>query len=141
MCIDLRNLIVNEFKKGTSTYKIAKKLNLPRSTMQSIIIMYKKTNSVVPRKNPGRPPMCTDRGLRALKKIVSQNRHTTAANITVKLREAINKDVSVDTCKRSLKKIGFKFYKVNLNMILLLTLVLNVTILLTVGKREATVNR
>lgn len=109
---DLRESINKAFETGLSSYKIAKQFNLPRSSIRNIISKFKNSGNVEIGKKTGRPPIAKPRDCRVLKKIIKENRRQTAAAITVQWRERIKKSVSVDTCKRTMKKIGYKFYKV-----------------------------
>ena len=107
---DLRNLIIKAFKEGKSSYQIAKNLFIARSSVQNIISLFKKTGDVKLKRKTGRPSIAKPADYRALKRIIVKNRRETAAAITVEWRNHLKKDISVDTCKRSMKKIGYKFY-------------------------------
>lgn len=112
MSLDIRKLIIKDHLNAFSAYKIAEKFSLARSTVQSIINLYKNTGKCKKKKNPGRPKIATASDLLCLKRIAVEDSHASAADITIKCRNFIKKDISVDTCKRMLQKIGFKFYKV-----------------------------
>lgn len=112
LSVDLRKAIIAASSQAKSTYTISKEFNLPRSTVQDIVSLNKRTGSVEIRKKPGRPLLTTRAERRILKKIVKKDRRATAADITVQWKRHIKKDLSVDTCKRALKKLGYDFYKV-----------------------------
>lgn len=107
---DVRKIIISSCKSGKSAYKIAEDLHLARSTVQSIIQHYKKTGKISSLKKTGRPRITTPAENRVLKKIIKKNRRARAGELTVKWREMIKKDVSVDTCKRVMKRMGYGFY-------------------------------
>lgn len=107
---EVRKIIISSNNNGKSAYQIAKDLLLPRSSVQSIIQHHKKNGSVSILKKCGRPRITSDADNRALKKIIKKNRRARAGEITLLWREMIKKDVSVDTCKRALKRMGYGFY-------------------------------
>lgn len=109
---DLRESIIKAFQTGLSSYKIAKNFSLPRSSVQNIITKYKNSGNVEIGKKTGRPTIAKPRDCRVLKKIIKENRRQTAAAITVEWKSRIKKNISVDTCKRTMKKLGYSFYKV-----------------------------
>lgn len=107
---ELRKIIISSQNAGKSCYKISKELMLPRSTVQSIVQHYKKTGQISCLKKTGRPRMTSDAENRVLKKLIRSNRRARAGELTVQWRDMIHKDVSVDTCKRVLKRMGYSFY-------------------------------
>lgn len=109
---DLRESIIKAFETGLSSYKIAKNFNLPRSSVQNIITKFKTSGNVEIGKKTGCPAIAKPCDCRVLKNIIKENRRQTAAAITVQWRERIQKSISIDTCKRTMKKMGYKFYKV-----------------------------
>lgn len=111
---DLRNLIISAHKNGKSCREISKNMSIPRATVQDIVNLFKNTNNIAVREKTGRPTILNDTNKRALTRIIKENRRSTAAEITVKLRTAIKKNISVSTCSRAMKKSGYRFYKVYL---------------------------
>lgn len=107
---ELRKRIVCGIEAGKSSYQISKDLTLPRSTVQSIIQHYKKNGNTSCLKKTGRPRITSEAENRILKKIIKKNRRARAGELTVHWRDMIDKDVSVDTCKRVLKRMGYGFY-------------------------------
>ncbi|CAH0717106.1 unnamed protein product, partial [Brenthis ino] len=110
VCEELRKRIVCGVDAGKSSYQISKDLILPRSTVQSIIQHYKKNRTTSCLKKTGRPRITSAVENRILKKIIKKNRRARAAELTVQWKDMIHKDVSVDTCKRVLKRMGYGFY-------------------------------
>lgn len=107
---EVRKIIIHSNNNGKSAYQIAKNLSLPRSTVQTIIEHYRKNGTVKCLKIPGRPRITSAAENRVLKKIIKNNRRARAGGLTLKWREMIHKDVSVDTCKRVVKRLGYRFY-------------------------------
>jgi hypothetical protein len=56
---------------------------------------------------PGRSPLMTDRGRRALNKVVFETRQTSSETITNEFRSATNCPVSTMTVRRELRGMGF----------------------------------
>lgn len=109
---DLRSSIIKSHIKGASVRQISSTHSIPRSTVQDIIKLYKKTGNVAEKKKTGRPSTVSNADRRSLRRIVKVNRRSNTREITVLWRDAIKKDVSVSTTKRQIRKIGYKFYKV-----------------------------
>ncbi|CAH2106751.1 unnamed protein product [Euphydryas editha] len=101
VCEELRKRIVCGVDAGKSSYQISKDLILPRSTVQSIIQDYKKNRTTSRLKKTGRPRITSAAENRILKKIIKNNRSARAG------------EVSVDTCNRVLKRMGYGFYTAN----------------------------
>lgn len=68
LSVDLRKAIIAASSQAKSTYTISKEFNLPRSTVQDIVSLNKKTGSVEIRKKPGRTLLTTRAERRILKK-------------------------------------------------------------------------
>lgn len=107
---EVRKIIISHNNKGKSTYQISKDLSLPRSTIQTIIEHHRKHGTVSCLKKTGRPRITSKAENRILRKIIKKNRRARAGELTVLWRDAIKKNISVDTCKRVLKKMGYGFY-------------------------------
>lgn len=109
---DLRWSIIKAHMKGISVRKISVSHSVARSTVHDIIGLHKKSGSVRERKKTGRLSKISDADQRALRRILKANRRSNSREITVLWREMTGKQMSVSTTKRSIKKLGFKFYKV-----------------------------
>ena len=112
ICSNLRKIIIEDNSNGLSAYAIANKLNLSRSTIQTIITNLKKPNTIQNKRKTGRPHLTTTAESRVLKRIIKKNCRATTREIMSEWNLAIKKNVSPDTCKRTLKRLGYKFYKV-----------------------------
>lgn len=115
---DLRISMCKAHDQGISGRKISASHSVPRSTVQDIINLYKRTGGVHQKNKPGRPSQITGADKKALRKIIRTNRRCNAKELTVLWRARILKDVSLSTTKRCIKKIGYKFYKVLLLFLL-----------------------
>lgn len=109
---EIRSVIVSMNLEGYSQRKIAKTLKLSRSSVQSILRHVKKKKTIESTRKPGRPVTISHCDIRALKSVVIKNLRKVAKEITCLWNELTNKDVSVNTTKKYIKKIGFGFYKV-----------------------------
>lgn len=107
---DVRKLIITSNKNGKSAYQIAKDLSLPRSTIQTIIEHHRKHGTVSCLKKTGRSRITSKAENRILRRIIKKNRRARAGELTVLWRDAIKKNISVDTCKRVMKRMGYGFY-------------------------------
>lgn len=108
---EIRKLIIEWYNQEKTPNQIGKELKLSRSTVGTIIGVFKKRGNVST-KFKGRQSKVSARDSRKLRNIVVVNRRETAAAINLEWKEAIKKSVSTSTCKRTLKKMGFGFYKV-----------------------------
>lgn len=109
---EIRKIIINSWNKGKNDYKIAKDLFLSRASVQNIINQFKKTQSIVIKKSTGRPSTFSERDYRCLEKLLKSNRRDSCVEIAEKWRKKCNRTISAATVTRSIKKIGYGFYKV-----------------------------
>lgn len=117
VCEEIRSLIIKSHMDGKSGRKISEEVKIPRTTVQDIIKLFKNTGKIGLGKKTGRNCSFSAQDLRALKKIVLKNRRATAAEITLEWNLMCKSTVSVSTCTRAVKKLGYKFYKVSFQLI------------------------
>lgn len=110
---DMRNSIVAAHRNGVSGHNIAKNLSIPQGTVRNIITLFKNNGNIQTKARTGRRSKITERDKRALRSIIKQDRRAGSKEIAVKWSQAIDRRVSKDTCLRSLKKMGYGFYKVS----------------------------
>lgn len=110
---DIRELIGKYIQEGKSRYFIAKTLKLPYSTVKSAAKNYLTRGSTKCLKKTGRSPSVSVRELRVLRRIIKKNRRATASEITANWNSEVKRQISVSTCSRHMKKMGYSFYKVN----------------------------
>uniref|UniRef100_A0AAY4D5G9 Transposase Tc1-like domain-containing protein n=1 Tax=Denticeps clupeoides TaxID=299321 RepID=A0AAY4D5G9_9TELE len=81
LSVDLRDRIVSKHKSGEGYRKISAALDVPMSTVASIIRKWKKfkTTRTLPR--AGRPPKLSDRGRRAIVREVTKNPMVTLSEL------------------------------------------------------------
>lgn len=109
---EVRKLIIQKHLNGDSSYKIAKFLERPRSSVQNVITLFKKTNSVIPKKKLGRVSKLTPAKQRALKYVITKHRRTKIGELACKLEATTGCKISPATSNRWLKSIGYGHYKV-----------------------------
>lgn len=113
LSVDLRKAILNLSESGQSGCQIAKSLNISRYTIRNIIKIHKETGIVEPKTRSGSKPKATKLDLRALRKIAKDNRRNNCMELALLWSDSAGKKFSRSTTNRSLKKIGFGFYKVS----------------------------
>lgn len=109
---DLREVIVNLHNAGNSAGKIANQLLLSRYTVRNIIKLYKTTGTIQEKPNLGRISKVTPINMRALRRILKQNRRANCGELSVEWNRATGKSFSRSTCVRAIKRLGYQFYKV-----------------------------
>jgi transposase len=82
-------------------------IKLPKSTVCDVIVKWKREGTTTTKPRPGRPPLMTDRGYRALKKVVRETRQTSSETITHEFRSATNCPASTMTVRRELRGMVF----------------------------------
>lgn len=111
---DLRNRVISEWKNGKSLSFISNKLILKKSTVQYIIKHFQQNRTVIQKRRGGSKKITSETQNRVLRRIIKSSRRSNAAELREKWVEAIDKDVSVSTCRRRIKTLGYSFYKVTL---------------------------
>lgn len=110
---DLRKVIVNLHNAGNSAGKIANQLLLSRYTVRNIVKLYKTTGAIQEKPNLGRTSKITPTNMRALRRILKQNRRANCGELSVEWNRATGKCFSRSTCVRAIKRLGYQFYKVS----------------------------
>ena len=108
--IQLRDRVIENWKeRGKSKLslgKIAKKLNLPKSTVQYIVTKYRKSGRLENEPRSGRPPALTLREKRRIMQEVRADPFVSAPELKKNLIQKSNKTVSTKTITRTLKSNG-----------------------------------
>lgn len=112
---EIRKVIIHLHSKGKSAAQIAETVNLSRYTVRNIIKMYKTSGSVAQKQRNGSHPHYSNTNLRALRRIIMQNRRANYSELKVLWNQATGKYFSRATCHRAAQKLGFKTYKVSSN--------------------------
>lgn len=110
---DLRNSIVAAHTNGLSGHTIARNFSIPQGTVRNIILQFNNTGNIDTKVRTGRISKITNRDKRALRILIKQDRRASSRELGLKWADAIGRPVSKDTCLRSMKKMGYGFYKVN----------------------------
>uniref|UniRef100_A0AAZ3SEX7 Sleeping Beauty transposase HTH domain-containing protein n=1 Tax=Oncorhynchus tshawytscha TaxID=74940 RepID=A0AAZ3SEX7_ONCTS len=98
---DLRKTIVHLHKSGSSMGAIYKRLKVPRSSVQTIVLKYKHHGTMQPSYRSGRRRILPPRDERTLVRKVQINTGTTAKDL-VKMLEETGTNVSISTVIRVL---------------------------------------
>lgn len=104
--IEKRSAIITLMNENYSHHEIARKLNIPRTTVSHIIKHFLETGSLKPRKRTGRNKCTTDKEDRYIAYVSCKNRRLTAPEITAQFNESRDKGVSVSTVTRRLNQFG-----------------------------------
>ena len=86
----------------------AELLNIPRTTITSVLSKYRRTGTVETLTRSGRKRSFTNRDWNDLKRLVKSNRRLTLQDITAKLNECKTKTFSQKTVQRVLHSEGYK---------------------------------
>lgn len=109
---DLRKIIIYNFESGKSAFICAEELNISINTVKKIYLKYKRSKIESVQQRSGRPKKITNRDQRTLERLVRHNRRCTAAELSEKFSNAIQKPVSVSTTIRHLHDISYGYFKV-----------------------------
>ena len=82
--------------------RLSRMLNIPRTTLLSVLSKYRRTGTVETLTRSGRKRSFTNRDRNALKRLVKSNRRLTLQDITAKLKECKTKALSQKTMQRVL---------------------------------------
>ena len=88
--------------------ELSRLLNIPRTTITSVLSKYRRTGTVEILTRNGRKKSFTNRDRNASKRLVKSNRRLTLQNITAKLNECKTKTFSQKTVQRVLHSEGYK---------------------------------
>lgn len=118
ICKEIRSLVLDYYKSGKTFGEIAKQLNLSKSSVQGVINNFNKNgnidNNIV---NRGRKSAITERDKRSLATIVKANRRQSLRNVASEWSDKIGKSVGREWTRLQLRNIGYKFYKVCIQII------------------------
>ncbi len=98
--------IAGQAELGATPTQIGRNLNVPRTTVQSVLQRLETTPSGVNKPRPGRPSIITPRASRALLRYVRINPKTTWE----RMKRDTGLDVSRDTLRRTLKAHGISHW-------------------------------
>ncbi|ROL52569.1 Adiponectin receptor protein 2 [Anabarilius grahami] len=107
----LRRKIVEQYQKGVSQRKIAKRLKLSSFTVHNIIQRFRESGTISVRKGQGRKTILDARDLRALRRHCITYRNATVMEITTWAQEYFQKTLSVNTIHRAIRRCRLKLYR------------------------------
>ena len=88
--------------------ELSRMLNIPRTTITSVLSKYRRTGTVETLMRSGRKRSFTNRDRNAFKHLVKSNRRLTSQDITAKLNECKTNTFSQKTVQRVLHLEGYK---------------------------------
>ena len=105
---ETKELVVTLSQSVQNKAELSRLLNIPRTTITSVLGKYRRTGTVKTLTRSGRKKSFTNRDRSALKRLVRSNRRLTIQNITAKLNECKTKTFSQKTVQRVLHSEGCK---------------------------------
>ena len=105
---ETKELIITLSESVKNKAELSRMLNIPRTTLRSVLSKYGRTGTVETLTRSGRKKSFTNRDRNALKGLVKSNRRLTVQDITVKLNECKTKTFSQKTVQRVLHSGGYK---------------------------------
>ena len=107
---------LSDFTRGTiigchlcnkSVREISTMLDVPRSTVNDVVLKWKRQGATTVQKRTGRPPKLSDRDRRKLKTVVRKNRMSSAATLVTEFQNSSGTMVCTKTLRRELNTMGF----------------------------------
>ena len=105
---ETKELIITLSESVQNKAELSRMLNIPRTTITSVLSKYRRTGTVETLTRSGRKRSFTNRDRNALKRLVKSNRRLTLQDITAKLNECKTKTFSQKTVQRELHSEGYK---------------------------------
>ena len=105
---ETKELIITLSESVKNKAELSRMLNIPRTTITSVLSKYRRTGTVETLTRSGRKRSFTNRDRNALKRLVTSNRRLTVQDITAKLNECKTKTFSQKTVQRLLHSEGCK---------------------------------
>lgn len=102
-----RGEIVGLYKGSHNITNISKTLDIPRSTVNDVIVKWKKDGLTSSSPRPGRPPIMNDRDQWHLNRLIRDDRQQSVEDLTKKFKEMGLKSVSTATIRRNLYELGY----------------------------------
>ncbi|CAJ0871928.1 12192_t:CDS:2 [Entrophospora sp. SA101] len=103
-----REQIIGAYISGVRQKVISAQLDIPTSTINDTIKLYKETGYATPEKYPGRPKLLTQRDTRTLQRIVHDNRFSPLGDITNKFNFHLNTNLHYNTVRKYLRDEGLE---------------------------------
>ncbi|CAH1760180.1 1387_t:CDS:2 [Entrophospora sp. SA101] len=104
-----REQIIGAYISGVRQKVISAQLDIPTSTINDTIKLYKETGYATPEKYPGRPKLLTQRDTRTLQRIVHDNRFSPLGDITNKFNFHLNTNLHYNTVRKYLRDEGLAY--------------------------------
>ena len=105
---ETKELVVTLSQSVQNKAELSRLLNIPRTTITSVLGKYRRTGTVETFTRSGGKKSFTNRDINALKRLVRSKRRLTIQNITAKLNECKTKTFSQKTVQGVLHSEGCK---------------------------------
>ena len=103
---ETKELIITLSESVQNKAELSRMLNIPRTTITSVLSKYRRTGTVETLMRSGRKRSFTNRDRNALKRLVKSNRRLTLQDITAELNECKTNTFSQKTVQRVLHSEG-----------------------------------
>ena len=100
MSTETKKLIVTLSQSVQGKAELSRRLNIPRTTITSVLSEYRRTSTVETLTRSGGKKSFTNGDKNALKRLVKSNRSLTSQTITAKLNECKKKDFQPENCAK-----------------------------------------
>jgi len=105
----IRAQAVALYQSGLNPSKISKQLKISRGCVRNAITKFEQHGVFEDLKRSGRPKALSERDVRDLKRLVTGDNRLSVAKITSDLNVSRPKQVSKDTVRRCLRKLGYEY--------------------------------
>lgn len=104
LCLEMRNILVNELKCGKSQRQLSRDFKIPRTTIQSLWNKYINTGNVIDKVKSGRPQKTSEREQRTL--VILSKRQPMLPATDLMKGWKISNSISICTTRRVLRRYG-----------------------------------
>ncbi|KAH9133342.1 hypothetical protein AeRB84_020477 [Aphanomyces euteiches] len=103
---DMRLTVINKHKNGLGSKKIAKELDMPLSSVKTILQKYKKNRQTMIAPRYGRPRVTNEYDDREIRREVMKNRRVSAETLQRSFLTLYDKEISLETFRRRIRDWG-----------------------------------
>lgn len=112
ICGEIRQMALKYIQEGCSQRETARRCNLERSSVQSIIKNYEASRSLENKPKTGRPCTVSRRERHLLRDIIRQNRRKSTKEVAELWGRSIERKVSSSLTLKNVHLLWYGFYKV-----------------------------
>ncbi|XP_076358937.1 uncharacterized protein LOC143251552 [Tachypleus tridentatus] len=102
-----RGTVIGCYISNKSIRQISALLELPRSTVSTVTVKWKRLAKAIAQPRSGRPHRFTERYQRVLKQVARKNRLSTVPTLTNEFQAASRSNVNINVVRREFHEMGF----------------------------------